>query len=458
MVKKQYSFLVLFLILTANLIFGFRVYSEDNKSPKDDVESIRVLVDAITLLRKNYVDADKVEYQKLVYAALDGMVNELDKYSRFHSPVENNAVKEDNDGKFAGIGVILNLHDGRMSIKKFIPGGPAEKSDLKIGDVLLEVDGVKLNTSSLSEASKQIKGDKGSEIILTVARKVGDKEEKFKIQLWRDIMKVPSVTRVRKLPGTEIGYFYVAQFTKDTATDFRDALVKLTDEKVKGIIVDLRGNPGGMLESVVQISSYFLDNGELVIYTKGRNETQEKKYLATGGLKFVDTPLVILIDEHSASAAEILSACLHDYGKAVLVGEKSFGKGSVQTIVDLSDGSAIRFTVAKYYTKSGKSIHEVGIQPDVQVKLSEEEKREVFTYLNDYYPLAEELILHDSTDRQLKVAVKVLENLIPESSEKEILKIYEEKREEILSKVESLRKGVESKVEEKEEEIIPQNN
>lgn len=431
--KKQVPLALIAIILGVNLLFGFRVYSETtNKDKSDKVESVRVLVDAVSILRKNYVDADKVSYQKLVYAALEGMVKELDKHSRFHKPAENDSVKEDTAGEFAGIGVILNFKDKKLTVKRIIPDGPASKSDLKAGDIIIKVGDYILKGEGFSEAKKHIKGERGTKVTLTVLRGEEDAKEEVDVDLIRDIVKVPSITRTRVLPDTDLGYMYIAQFTRETAIDFRSALTSLIDKNIRGLVIDLRGNPGGLLDTVVSMCSYFLDKNDLVIYTQGREKAHQKKYFAHGGLKFRDIPIVILIDGGSASASEILSACLHDYGKAVLVGEKSYGKGSVQTIVDLRDGSAIRFTIAKYYTKSGTPIHNVGIKPDVEIKLNKEEQKSLNDVLGDLYPLDSELSEYDKDDRQLNTAISILQSIDENGRNQEPLKIFKDNKASIL--------------------------
>lgn len=430
--KKQFPMTLIGLILAVNLLFGYSVYSETINKDKDKVESVRVLVDAVSILRKNYVDAEKVSYQKLVYAALEGMVKELDKHSRFHEPSDNKSVKEDTAGEFAGIGVILNFKDKTLIVKRIIPGGPSEKSDLKAGDIIIQVGDYVLKGEGFAEAKKHIKGERGTPVTLTVLRgEEGEKEEVI-VKVIRDIVKVPSITRVRVLPETELGYLYIAQFTRETAVNFRSAITSLVDKNVRGIVIDLRGNPGGLLDSVVSMCSYFLDKNDLVIYTQGREKSHQKQYFAHGGIKFRDIPIVILINGGSASASEILSACMHDYEKAVLIGEKSYGKGSVQTIVDLRDGSAIRFTIAKYYTKSGTTIHNVGIKPDIDVKLSKEEQLEVTKMLMDLYPLDSELSKYDQKDRQLQTAISVLQGVNDAKRDQSVLKIFKDLKGSIL--------------------------
>ncbi len=434
--SKHFPIAILVAILSCNLFFGFRAYSESTSKKKDKVESVRVLVDAVSILRKNYVDAEKVSYEKLVYAAMEGMVKELDKHSRFHTPKDNEDVKEDTDGKFAGIGVILNFKDNQLYVKKLIPGGPASKGDLKAGDIIIGVDSYTLKGEGFSEAKNYIKGDRGTKVVLKVIRIVDGEEKEVIVPLVRDIVKVPSVTRVRVIPDTSFGYLYLKQFSRDSAKEFKKALETLIGKDINGLVVDLRGNPGGMLDTAVEMCSYFLDKNDLVIYTQGRDSRGRRDYLALGGKKYKNLPIVMLIDAGSASASEIVSACLHDYGKAVLIGEKSYGKGSVQTIVDLRDGSAIRFTIAKYFTKSNQTIHEVGITPDIIVKLSNDEKKDVYEHLGDLYPFEDELNNFDEKDRQLKTAITVLENVVNSDSSIEVLKTFKQRKEDILKAAE----------------------
>ena len=446
--SKHFPIAILVTILSINLFFGFRAYSENTSKDKDRVDSVRVLVDAVSILRKNYVDADKVSYEKLVYAAMEGMVNELDKHSRFHTPRDNEAVKEDTDGKFAGIGVILNFKDKQLFVKKLIPGGPASKGDLKAGDIIIGVDGYELKGEGFTEAKQHIKGHRGTKVILKVLRTVDEEEKEVIVPLIRDIVKVPSVTRVRVIPESNFGYLYLKQFSRDSAKEFKKALDTLTEKEITGLVVDLRGNPGGMLDTAVEMCSYFLDKNDLVIYTQGRDSRGRRDYLALGGQKYKTLPVVILIDSGSASASEIVSACLHDYGKAVLIGEKSYGKGSVQTIVDLRDGSAIRFTIAKYFTKSNKTIHEVGITPDIAVKLSKEEKINVYEHLGDLYPFEDELNDFDSKDRQLQTAISVLNNVVHSDSSQAVLKTFKQREKKILKEVEKFTSAVPVKAKE----------
>ncbi|MCM8536624.1 MAG: S41 family peptidase [Lentisphaeraceae bacterium] len=431
--SKQISFYILFVVLSINLVVGYSVFSSSKTSQENDqVESVRVFVDAVKLLRNNYVDEDKVAYQKLVYAAIDGMVKELDKHSRFHSPVENQEVKEDSNGKFAGIGVTMQFLDKKLIVNKIIPNGPASKSDLRSQDVIVGVDGISIVGEGMDRARELIKGEKGSEVVLKVYRESVDAE--VEIAMIRDIVTVPSITRVHKLSQGKIGYIYIDQFNRTTDTDFEANVRKFKDEGVNGLIIDLRGNPGGMLDTAINMCSLFVDEDELVLYTQGRENKSRQEYFARGGSKFMDMPIVILINEGSASASEILSACLRDYDRAVLVGAKTYGKGSVQTIVDLRDGSALRFTIAKYYTKSGRTIHNVGIDPDLKVPLNKDEQKDLNKVLRDLFPTAQEISAYDKDDKQLKAAVSVMNEILEKRSPNESITDFYKKHSDSFQK------------------------
>ena len=405
--SKQFPLYILTIVLCINLFVGYSVFSESRAESKNDqVDSVRVFTDAVKLLRDNYVDQDQVEYKKLVYAAIRGMVDELDKHSRFHSPIENKEVKEDSAGKFAGIGVTMSYIEKKLTVKRIIPDGPASKSKLEPKDVIIAVDGTSLKDKGMDEARSLIKGERGSEVVLTVFRASADSE--LQVPIVRDIVTIPSITRIRKIPNTEYGYMYIDQFTRDTDRDFKATVKKFIEEKTQALIIDLRGNPGGVLDTAINMCSLFVPEDELVLYTQGRDTSNRQDYLARGGDKYFDIPIVVLINEGSASASEILSACLKDYGKAVLIGTKTYGKGSVQTIIDLRDGSALRFTIAKYYTKSGKTIHNVGIEPDITIEISEEEQKELNSLLKDLFPNQDEINVFDEKDKQLQTALSFL--------------------------------------------------
>ena len=431
--RKQFTFFAIVGILAFNLIFGYTVYSEEQqKNSSDQIESVRVLVDAVKILRKNYVDKDKVTYQKLVYAALQGMVKELDQHSRFHKPAKNVDIKEDSAGKFAGIGVTISFLDEKLIIKKIIPNGPASKSAIQAEDIIVAIDNIRMTGDGFDEAKKYLKGEVGTNVLVTVVRE--NVEHELSYTLTRDFVIVPSITRARLLPNTKLAYVHVVQFSQNTARDFKSELEKLKAAGAKGLIIDLRGNPGGMLSTAVKMCSFFLNEDDLVIYTKGRIKKDQRNYNAVGGKKFLKMPIVILIDKGSASASEIMAACLQDYHKTVLVGVKTYGKGSVQTIVDLRDGSAIRFTIAKYYTKSGRTIHKVGIEPDVLVKISTEQQPELFSHLGDLFPTADEVGAYDQQDTQLKAAMGVLQDLIEIDQSKPIHQVFEEHKDDLLKK------------------------
>lgn len=405
---RQTSIFILICILSINLVSGYRLHSKEKA--EDDVESIRVFVDAISELRKGYVDKDKVTYKKLIYAAMRGMMDELDKPSRFHEPVENQQIREENEGQFAGIGVILDGEYKGLKFKYLIPNGPAEKSGIKAGDIVLAIDGLSIIGMKQKEIRAKIRGKEGSEVVLSIQRK--GEEKTLSIPVVRGMVMVPSVRRAHVIDGSSIGYIYVSQFIHTTASDFEKAITKLRkDSAIDGLVIDLRGNPGGVLHGAVKMCSNFMKSGDLVVNIKKRDIRQSRKYFAEDGVKFDGLPVVVLVDGYSASASEILSSCLKDYSKAVLVGEKTYGKGSVQTIVDLRDGSSLRYTIAHYYTKSERKIDGVGIAVDIEVKLSEKERKEVYNGLMEYRAFKDDLILQDKKDLQLQAALNIFKDL-----------------------------------------------
>ncbi|NQZ57014.1 MAG: S41 family peptidase [Lentisphaeraceae bacterium] len=455
--RKATSLYVLIGILSINLIFGFSLLSkEKQKSSNDDVETIRVFVDAVSELKKNYVDADKVTYTRLIYAAMRGMMEELDPHSRFHEPMDNKQIKEENEGQFAGIGVMLNVKAKSLEIKQVIPGGPAEEAGIKAGDIIVEIDDKDITKFAMEESRALIRGEEGSSIILGVKR--ADIKGIVKITVIRGIVMVNSVRRTHVIDNTKIGYIYVEQFIRQTAEDFENAVQELTEKHdIEGLIIDVRANPGGVLVGAVQMCSNFIKKDELVLFTKGRVANSQSKYFSEDGKKFLDLPLVILIDGNSASAAEILSSCLKDYNKAVLVGERTFGKGSVQTIVDLSDGSSLRYTIAKYFTKSKRIIHEVGIPADVEVKLSRKERYSLYENLGKFLPTQKEMKEHDIKDIQLQAGLKIIQELKGRREYKgAIAKGFEANKEEFVkkysrTKLAKAEANIEAKVEKKEE-------
>jgi carboxyl-terminal processing protease len=348
------------------------------KPPVDERESayknIELLTTVMEIIRKDYVDGQKLTYQDLTYGALKGMLNNLDPHSQFMEPVNYDEMKQETGGQFGGIGVVIGMKDGIITIISPIEDTPGFRAGLLPGDKVIRIDGKSTDKITLPEAVKQLRGQPGTKLNITILRPKSN--EIKEIELTRASIKVESVKDVKMLDD-KIGYVRMTQFNEPTADEFEKALVKLEKQGMQGLVLDLRNNPGGLLESAVDVAGKFLPKGELVVSTEGRNPAVKNVYRVRESKTHPAYPIVVLINEGSASGSEIVAGALQDTQRAVIVGETSFGKGSVQSVMPLRDGSAVRLTTAKYYTPSRKVIHEHGITPDIIVSMTEEEWAQV---------------------------------------------------------------------------------
>jgi carboxyl-terminal processing protease len=332
-----------------------------------------IFSDVIGEIEKNYVDP--VATDELIKKAVQGMVRSLDPHSAYLSSEEYEALSEDTKGEFSGIGVVLTIKDDILTVISPIEGTPAHRAGIRAGDVIIRIDGESAYEMSINEAVKRIKGSKGSRLTLTILRKGGG--DPIDIELERDDIPLESVKSIL-LPD---GYAYVAisNFNENTARDLIKALDEREAERggvLSGLILDLRGNPGGLLEQSVAVADVFLREG-VVVSIRGR-EGQEPQVWGAGDGKHVrDCPMVVLVNGGSASASEIVAGALQDHKRALVLGTPSFGKGSVQNIKPLGDGSALKLTVARYYTPSGRSIQAEGIRPDIEMAFARLKKERV---------------------------------------------------------------------------------
>lgn len=329
--------------------------------------NISVFLQALQLVREHYVDKDKVSYERLMHGAMKGMLQELDPYSIYEEPERYKATMEDTTGKFAGIGVVISMKNDVLEVVAPMEDTPGFKAGIQAGDVIMEIDGKSTRRMSIQDCVNLLKGAPGTSVTLKIYRKSDDSTKDISVE--RAMISVSSV-KGAKIIKDGIGYVRLTQFSAPTAKSLDEALKKLKAQGMKGLVIDLRGNPGGLLTSAIEVCSRFLEKGELVVFTEGRKPSDRVEYRSIGCEKFPDLPLAILVNGNSASAAEIVSGCLQDHKRAVLVGERTFGKGSVQTVVPLSDKGAVRFTTAKYYTPSKKVIHGNGVEPDIHVDVS----------------------------------------------------------------------------------------
>lgn len=381
MIIKRVTIAVIVVLLGINLAIAAKIYSEASaKQDKDNpYTQMELITKVMELVRKEYVDADKAAYTNLTYGALKGMLNSLDPHSQFMEPQVYQDMKEDTEGKFGGIGIVISMSkEGFLTVVAPMEDTPGAKAGLLPGDRIIKIDGKVTDRLSLQEAVHLLRGDPGTKVTITMFRsKAKDPGEKIKdFAIERAEIKVDSV-KDEKILTDGIGYIRVTQFNEPTADEFEKALSKLEEKGMSALVLDLRNNPGGLLESARKVASKFIPSGELIVSTEGRDLAQKTVYRSDRGKKRLSIPLVVLVNEGSASGSEIVAGALQDLKRAVLVGETTFGKGSVQSILQLGEGSAVRLTTAKYYTPSHKVIHEHGVTPDIIVPVSEENERKL---------------------------------------------------------------------------------
>ncbi|MEI8351859.1 MAG: S41 family peptidase, partial [bacterium] len=331
------------------------------------------------LVRQNYVDDNKVSYSNLVSAALKGMLQSLDPFSQYMEPSAYKELKEETQGSFGGIGIQLGFKDNALTVIAPMEDTPAFRAGLLSGDRIIEINTNKTDKMDMRGVISTLRGEPGSKVSIKILR-----GREFKdYTLVREEIKISSVKGTRMLTP-DIGYVRITEFSLPTAAALQEALDKLTTNRMKGLVIDLRNNPGGLLVSSVQVSEKFLQRGALIVSTRGRDSSRQPPPATAGGpVHYTDFPVAILINGGTASAAEIVAGALHDNKRAILVGETSFGKGSVQNVMPVEDGIAARITTARYYTPSGVCIHEKGIEPDILVPVTAEEWQKVMLMRRD---------------------------------------------------------------------------
>jgi carboxyl-terminal processing protease len=341
-------------------------------------KELDVFAEALAIIEKKYVESKPPH--DLIYGALDGLLASLDSYSEFLSPEEYRELLVDTEGKFGGLGIEITIRDTLLTIVSPIEDTPAWIAGLKPGDIIVKIDGKVTKGITITEAVKKLRGDPGTKVTLTVLK---EKDKKLEdVTLVRAIIKIKDIKHAEILEDG-IGYIRIAEFRENTARDLDKALQELNKKGLKAIVIDVRNNPGGLLESAIDVTSRFLETDKVVVSTKSRTENENVYKSVALREKYSALPMVVLVNKGSASASEILASALRDNKKAVVMGETSFGKGSVQTIIPLSDGSALRLTTSRYYTPLGTSIHEKGVVPDIVVAndVGTDEKEDVFKKL-----------------------------------------------------------------------------
>jgi len=403
---------ILCVFLTLCIAVDASGAAEEQKShDKELYKQIELFSDAVTLIQSDYVE--EVEPKKLVYGALEGMLSSLDGYSQFMDPDSFREMQIDTKGEFGGLGIEIAVKDGVLTVIAPLDGTPAAKAGLKSGDRIVKIDGEATREINLMDAVKKLRGKPGTKIDIVIFRE--EEEKLLDFTIVRSIIKIKS-TKAAELLEEDIGYIKLVEFQENTSRELEEKLAKLKKLEMKGLILDLRNNPGGLLDVSQSVSEKFLPEGETIVSLKSRIPDQNKVFRSRGKQKFLDFPLVILVNGGSASASEIVAGAIRDNQRGIIVGTKTFGKGSVQTVIPLKDGSAVRITTADYFTPAGHSIKEKGILPDVEIKLEErqastsEKKEDIFEKIGKK-DLTEKKngVIYDN---QLQTAVDVLRGIL----------------------------------------------
>jgi len=365
------------------ILFNFFhiTYAEDTN---EIYKKIDLFSEVLEKIKSEYVE--DVDQSEVMDAAINGILQSLDPYSAYMNPKLFEEMQTETSGKFGGLGIEVTMEAGVVKVISPIDNTPASRVGIKAGDYIVKIDGEQVQGKSLMEAVNLMRGNVGSPIEITIRRKGSKKAKVYKIE--REVIEIKSV--VSKIIDYKIGYIRLSSFNQNSGAQLNEEIAKFEkNKKIVGYIFDLRNNPGGLLSQAVKISNFFLDDGEIVS-TKGRKERENRKFFAKKGDKINGKPLIVLINNGSASASEIVAGALQNHKRAVLLGITTFGKGSVQSIIPLKNRGALRLTISKYYLPSGKSISEIGISPDIKV---EEE--------------GEEFSINTSTDNQLNYAVQL---------------------------------------------------
>lgn len=354
-----------FLVIVILGVFPAQtLYAEENvEEPKPDTyNKLKVFSEILSLIESNYVEP--VESATMIEGAIKGMAKSLDPHTSYLPPASYKAMQVETTGKFGGLGIEISIRDGVLTVVSPIEGTPAFKVGIKSGDKIIKIEDESSLDMTLQDAVSRLRGETGSPVTITIFRESFKAPKEFTIV--RDIIKVRSV--VKKLYKKDIGYIKIRSFSKNTSADLDKALADLGKENISKLILDLRNNPGGLLNQAVEVTDRFLNSENLIVYTKGRSDEQNMRFTSHDKVAGVTYPLIIMVNGGSASASEIVAGALQDLNRAVILGTQTFGKGSVQTIIPLSDGSALRLTTARYYTPSGRVIQENGIEPDIIVE------------------------------------------------------------------------------------------
>ncbi len=358
--KTLLAWILLLSVASIGISIG-RLSATNVTTAGEGYEELKTFTEVLSTIKKHYVE--EVKTKDLVYSAIKGMLNSLDPHSSFMPPEAYKELQVETKGEFGGVGIQIGVKEGMLTVIAPIEDTPAFRAGIKAGDRIIKINNEPTKNLSLQDAVTKMRGAAKTSVTLNIFRD-GWKEAKD-FTLVRETIKIKSVKT--KIIEGDIGYIKISQFQDQTAADLASALEKLSAEKFNSLILDLRNNPGGLLNSAIDVTGQFLPKGKLVVYTKSRSG--EKTEFLTEEQKSYEQPMIVLVNQGSASASEIVAGALKDWGRAVILGTQTFGKGSVQTVIPLSGGSGLRLTTSKYYTPKGISIQSTGISPDIVVKL-----------------------------------------------------------------------------------------
>jgi carboxyl-terminal processing protease len=417
--KRRLLFSTIACLILFNVLLGVRFYSAHAAESNDDsgYAQISVFAKAVQLIRQDYVDGNKISYHDLIYAAMKGMLASLDPHSQFMEPNDFKDMQDDTRSRFNGLGIEVSVKSSVLTVITPMEDTPAAKAGILSGDQILKINGTSTEKLELQDAVNVLRGDPGQKVTLTILRPSTKEIKDYTLE--RTEIKVQSVKGAKLLDPElggpfKIGYIRLIQFNEPTADELSKALDDLQKQGMQACILDLRNNPGGLLNSAVDVCAQFLPPNTNVVSTQGRAESQRHEYATSGGIKERPRfPLAVLVNEGSASGSEIVAGALKDLNRAILVGETTFGKGSVQNVLQLPDGSALRFTTAKYYTPSKKVIHGNGVAPNIRVPLTAEQERALFSSRsNENLKPEEEKNVVKTKDAQMMRAIDALKGVM----------------------------------------------